>query len=56
MGRDNPLRIPEPLRHVVEETFELTDPFCGEQLGAEDGGLVRRLIAELARKRPRWAE
>lgn len=52
MGRDNPLRIPELLRHDVEEIFTLTDPFCAEHLDAEYGELVRRLIAKLARKRP----
>jgi hypothetical protein len=52
MGRDNTLRIPELLRHDVEEIFTLTDPFCAEHLDAEYGELVRRLIAKLARKRP----
>ncbi len=52
MGRDNPFRIPELLRHDVEEIFTLTDPFCAEHLDAEYGELVRRLIAKLARKRP----
>lgn len=52
MGRDNPLRIPAPLRHDVEEIFKLTDPFCAEHLDAEYGDLVRKLVAKLARKRP----
>jgi len=52
MGRDNPFRIPELLRHDVEEIFTLTDPFCAEHLDAAYGELVRRLIAKLARKRP----
>ena len=52
MARDNPLRIPEPLRHDAEEIFKLTDPFCAAHLDAEYGGLVRTLIAKLARKRP----
>ena len=52
MGHDNPLRIPEPLRHDVDEIFKLTDPFCSEHLDAEYGELVRKLIAKLARKRP----
>jgi hypothetical protein len=52
MGRDNPLRIPESLRHEVEEIFKLTDPFCAEHLDAEYGELVRKLVGKLARKRP----
>ena len=52
MAHDNPLRIPEPLRHDAEEIFTLTDPFCAAHLDAEYGGLVRTLIAKLARKRP----
>jgi len=52
MSRDNPLRIPEPLRHAVEEIFKLTDPFCAEHLDAEYSELVRKLIGKLARKRP----
>ena len=52
MHRDNPLRIPKPLRHDVEQVFKLTDPFCAEHLDAEYGELVRKLIARLARKRP----
>ena len=52
MARDNPLRIPEPLRHDAEEIFTLADPFCAAHLDAEYGGLVRTLIAKLARKRP----
>ena len=52
MAHENPLRIPEPLRQDVEQLFKLTDPFCGEHLDAEYAGLVRKLIAKLARKRP----
>lgn len=52
MGRGNPLRIPEPLRHDVEEIFKITDPFCAEHLDAEYGELIRKLVAKLARKRP----
>lgn len=52
MAHDNPLRIPEPLRHDVEQIFRLTDPFCGEHLDAEYAELVRKLIAKLARKCP----
>jgi len=49
---DNPLRIPETLRHEVEEIFKLTDPFCAEHLDTEYADLVHKLIAKLARKRP----
>lgn len=52
MARNNPLRIPEPLRHDTEEILQLTDPFCAKYLDAEYGELVRKLIAKLARKRP----
>jgi hypothetical protein len=52
MGCDNPLRIPEPLRHDVEQILKLTDPFCVEHLDAEYAELVRKLIAKLVRKRP----
>jgi hypothetical protein len=52
MGHGNSLRVPEPLRHDVEQIFRLTDPFCGEYLDAEYAELVRTLIAKLARKRP----
>lgn len=52
MAHDNPLRIPEPLRHDAEEIFKLTDPFCAAHLDAEYGELVRALVAKLARKRP----
>jgi hypothetical protein len=51
MAHDNPLRIPEPLRHDVEQILRLTDPFCAEHLDAEHVELVRKLIAKLARKR-----
>jgi hypothetical protein len=46
------LRIPEPLRHDVDQIFGLTDPFCEEHLDAEYGELVRKLVAKLARRRP----
>lgn len=49
---DNPLRIPEALRHDVEQILTLTDPFCAEHLDTEYGELVRKLVAKLARKRP----
>ena len=49
---DRSLRVPESLRHDVEQIFKLTDPFCTEHLDAEYGGLVRKLVAKLARKRP----
>ena len=52
MGHQNPLRIPTPLRRDVEQLFQLTDPFCREQLDAEYAELVGKLIAKLARKRP----
>lgn len=52
MAHDNPLRIPEPLRHDAEEIFKLTGPFSAAHLDAEYGGLVRTLIAKLARTRP----
>jgi hypothetical protein len=32
MGHDHPLRIPDLLRHDVEEIFKLTDPFCSQPL------------------------
>ena len=46
------LRVPEALRHDVEEILELTGPFCAEHLDAEYGELVHKLVAKLARKRP----
>lgn len=49
---DKSLRIPESLRHDVEQVFNLTDRFCAEHLDAEYGELVRKLVAKLARKRP----
>ncbi len=49
---DRSLRVPESLRHDVEQIFKLTDPFCTEHLDAEYGELVRKLVAKLARKRP----
>ena len=49
---DRPLRIPELLRHDVEQIFTFTDSFCAEHLDAEYGELVRKLVATLARKRP----
>jgi hypothetical protein len=48
----NPLRIPQTLRHDVEQILTLTDPFCAEHLDAEYGELVGKLVAKLARKRP----
>ena len=47
---NNPLRIPDALRHDVEQIFTLTDPFCAEHLDVEYGELVRKLVAKLARK------
>lgn len=55
MGRptsENPLRIPEALRQQAEEILRLTDGFCADHLDAEYGELCRKLVAELARKRP----
>ncbi len=49
---ENPLRIPETLRHKVDQIFEISDPLCAEHLDAEYGELVRKLVARLARKRP----
>ncbi|HTP27469.1 MAG TPA: DUF6398 domain-containing protein [Anaeromyxobacteraceae bacterium] len=49
---DHPLRIPQTLRHDVEQIIALTDPFCAEHLDTEYGELVRKLVAKLARKRP----
>lgn len=49
---ENPLRIPETLRHEVEEILRLTDGFCAQHLDAEYGELCRKLVAKLARKRP----
>jgi hypothetical protein len=49
---DNPLRIPAALRADVAQIFAFTDSFCSEHLDAEYGGLVRKLVAKLARKRP----
>ena len=42
MGCDNPLRIPEPLRHDVDQILKLTDPFCVEHLDAEYAEIVRK--------------
>jgi len=55
MGRpksDSNLRIPEAVRHEAEEIIRLTDGFCTEHLDGEYGELCRKLVAELARKRP----
>ena len=55
MGRpksDSSLRIPEAVRHEAEEIITLTDGFCAEHLDGEYGELCRKLVAELARKRP----
>lgn len=49
---ENLLRIPEALRQQAEETLRLTDGFCADYLDAEYGELCRKLVAELARKRP----
>jgi hypothetical protein len=46
------LQISEALRHEAQEIFKLTDPFCAEHLDAEYGELCRKLVANLARKRP----
>jgi hypothetical protein len=51
MGCDNPLRIPEPLRHDVDQI--LTDPFCVEHLNAEYAEIVRKLIASWCESVPR---
>lgn len=50
--REEGLRIPQTMRHDVEQIFKLTDPFCAEHLDAEYGQLCRKLVAKLARKRP----
>jgi hypothetical protein len=49
---DRSLRVPASLQHDVEQIFKLTDPFCAKHLDAEYGERVRRLVANLARKRP----
>jgi hypothetical protein len=49
---DSNLRIPEAVRHEAEEIISLTDGFCAAHLDAEYGELCRKLVAELARKRP----
>ncbi len=48
----DPFRIPEAVRPEAEEIMTLTDEFCAEHLDAEYGELCRKLLAELARKRP----
>jgi len=45
-------RIPESLRHDVEQIFKLTAPFCAERRDAEYGAPARKPVAKLARKRP----
>ncbi len=52
MKGDNPLRIPEAVRGEAEEVMRLIDEFCAEHLDAEYGELCRKLVGELARKRP----
>lgn len=55
MGRpksDSNLRIPEAVRYEAEEIIRLTGEFCTEHLDGEYGELCRKLVAELARKRP----
>jgi hypothetical protein len=55
MGRpksDSNLRIPEAVRREAEEIIRLTDGFCTEHLDGEYGGFCRKLVGELARKRP----
>ena len=48
----DPFRIPESVRPMAEEIMRLTDGFCAEHLDAEYGELCRKLVGELARKRP----
>lgn len=48
----DPFRIPEAVRGEAEEIIKVTDQFCAEHLDAEYGELCRKLVAELARKRP----
>jgi hypothetical protein len=55
MGRpksDSNLRIPEALRREAEVIIRLTDGFCTEDLDGEYGEFSRKLVGELARKRP----
>lgn len=55
MGRhpnEKALKIPKALRYEAEEIIRLTDGFCIEHLDGEYGELCRKLIGELARKRP----
>ena len=46
-------RIPESVRHDIDQIFNFTHLFCAEHLDAEYADLVRRLVAKLARKRNR---
>jgi hypothetical protein len=48
----DPFRIPEAVRREADEIMRLTDGFCAEHLDAEHGELCRKLVAEVARKRP----
>ncbi len=46
------LRIPAAMRPAVEQVIELTDQVCADLLDEEYAGLVRHVVAKLARKRP----
>lgn len=48
----DPLRIPNAMRDRAEAITQITDVACREHLDDEYGGIARRLVARLARKRP----
>ena len=46
------LRIPAAVRTPADAVIDITDAICNDHLGEEYGRLARRLVGQLARKRP----
>jgi hypothetical protein len=46
------LRIPTAMRDRAQQIIDVSDAACHEHLDGEYAGLVRKLVARLARKRP----
>jgi hypothetical protein len=44
--------VPAKMREKHDAIMALLEPFCRERLNEEYGGVIRRLLGVLARKRP----
>lgn len=52
MAKQDPLKVPEPMKALYDEISAISDGFCKDYLNDEYAELARKMAATLARKRP----